>query len=293
MPQNAIQQQSSFVFFGSDEFSVLVLEELKRQGLMPSYIVTTPDTRQGRKMQLTPTPVRVWAKQHEIDHQAPEELNRAVADELSEVGADVFVVASYGKILPKHILDTPPYGTLNIHPSLLPRWRGASPIQSAILYDNGTGVTIMQMDEKMDHGPIVAQRDVPTQDWPPKKVILEAILAKHGAQLLAEVLPQYINGSLTPAPQEHESATFCSKITKDEAHIDLSDEPTWNLRKINAFHEWPKPYFFHQREKGPMRVIITDARMSDDDDLEIRSVIPEGKKEMSYDEFVRGFGEPA
>ena len=276
-------------FFGSDEFSVLCLEEMKRNEYIPDLVITNEDKPKGRKQILTPTPVKVWAKQHNIPVLQPHTLDATTVDQIREHSWDVFIVASYGKILPAALLEVPAQGTLNIHPSLLPRWRGAAPIQNAILYDNGTGVTIMKMDEQMDHGPIVTQKRVPVTDWPPQKAVLEAILAREGAHLLCDVLPDYLNGSLTPDPQDHDNAVYCSKITKQDAYIDFDDSDKWNYRKIQAFHEWPRPYFFVEKNGKELRVIITDAELSPEGQLVINTVIPEGKQEMSYEDFRRGF----
>ncbi|MEX0930244.1 MAG: methionyl-tRNA formyltransferase [Candidatus Paceibacterota bacterium] len=301
-------QDPQMVFFGTDDFSVLVLEELARRGILPDLIVTAPDTPQGRQLKVLPPSAKVWALAHGIAFLQPYTLDAELAQILSKQNWDVFLVASYGKIIPKDILDipTPPSssggGSLNIHPSLLPKLRGASPIQSAILEEDKTGVTLMQMDEKMDHGPIIAQKEVTIEDWPPKAGILEAILAREGGALFAEALPAWLAGSIKPKAQDHEQATFTKKITKDQAELDLTDDPETNYRKIQAFHEWPRAYFFidkplHRQEGNDnkkIRVIVTDAELRNGDgdrssELIIRRVIPEGKKEMDYESFKRGY----
>src|SRR3989344_3166071 len=163
---NAIEsktQSPSFVFFGTPEFAVVVLDELKEHGLTPSLIVTAPDKKRGRKLLLTPQPVKIWAEKNNISILQPEKLDSHFIQGLQHTTYDLFIVAAYGKIIPKSILSLPRHGALNVHPSLLPAFRGASPIQSAILYANITGTTIMLMDEVLDHGHIVAQE---TLDMP-------------------------------------------------------------------------------------------------------------------------------
>ncbi|TSC60913.1 MAG: methionyl-tRNA formyltransferase [Parcubacteria group bacterium Gr01-1014_107] len=143
-----------FVFWGTDEFAVTVLETLKNKGLRLQLIITAPDKPKGRKLIVTPPPAKLWAKENNISLLQPEKLDFEFCRRLSVVGCELFLVASYGRILPKKIINLPPHKTLNIHPSLLPRLRGPSPIQQTILREEKPGVTIIKMDEKMDHGPI-------------------------------------------------------------------------------------------------------------------------------------------
>jgi len=151
-----IQDSSTIVFFGTSRFSVIVLEELKKAGIMPELVVTAPDTPQGRKLILTPPPVKAWAQENGVKFLQPQKLDDSFIGQLSKVNAQLFLLASYGKIIPQKVLDLPQHGTLNVHPSLLPKYRGPSPIQSQILADDkNVGVSIILLDEKMDHGPIV------------------------------------------------------------------------------------------------------------------------------------------
>jgi methionyl-tRNA formyltransferase len=155
------------VFFGSSEFSIYVLDELLLHGIKPVLIVTTPDKPKGRKLTLTPNEVKVWAQQNSIEALDPPSLknNPDFYSRLATSDSDLFLVASYGKIIPREIFELPKRKTLNIHPSLLPKYRGASPIQSQILNDEKEiGVTIMQIEETMDTGPIVAQKKVDFED---------------------------------------------------------------------------------------------------------------------------------
>ena len=158
-----------FVFFGTPEFAMIILEELELKGLLPLLVVTAPDKPKGRKLVVTPSEVKLWAQAHDIPVLTPEKLkNEEFVAELSKQEWDLFVVAAYGKIIPKNILEMPKRGVLNVHPSLLPKFRGSSPIESAILSDEKfTGVTIMQLDEEMDHGPVLAQRERICTIWPP------------------------------------------------------------------------------------------------------------------------------
>ena len=282
----------TFAFFGTDDFSALVLERLAGCGYLPGLAITAPDRPQGRSLKMTPPTAKVWANEYGIPVFQPERLSEQVQEKLRETDWDFFLVASYGKIIPEAVLNTPARGSLNIHPSLLPDLRGAAPIQHTILERERAGVSIMKMDAKMDHGSILAKKEITLQDWPPSKRVLEAVTANAGADLLALHLPEYLSGEATLTEQDHDAATYTKKITKTDAEIDLSANPETNLRKIRAFDTNPKPYFFHDRAGTPMRVIITAAH-TEKNRLVLDQLIPEGKQEMSRTDFVRGFGEPA
>ncbi len=281
----------TFTFFGSSQFSIYILEELEKVGFIPTTIVTTPDKPKGRKLILTPTVVKDWGVARNIPVLDPAKLDATFIEELKKTPVDVFVVASYGKIIPLDIINIPPHKTLNVHPSLLPKYRGASPLQSAILNDDKkTGVTIMRIDEKMDHGPVVAQKLVTVEEWPTYEEF-EATMGKIGGSLLAAVLPQWISGAIHEQEQDHAAATHCSKITKEDGELDLTADEYTNFRQIQAYHEWPQAYFFieHPPASGKkIRIKVTYATYGGGA-LKIEKVIPEGAKEMPYEDFVRGY----
>ncbi len=276
-------------FFGTPQIAVWVLDELKSGGVLPSLIVTNPDAPQGRKMVVTPSSISVWAEAHGIPVLKPVSLTDAqVPDVLRASGCDLFIVAAYGKIIPENILNIPKYKTINVHPSLLPKLRGASPIRSAILEDmNPTGISIMVLTPGMDEGPILAQEEVliPSEDWPPRGLVLDEMLAKKGGALLARIIPEWIQGNITPKEQDHAEATYSKKITKEMGLIDLNDDPYTNLLKIRAFDGWPGTYFFHEKNGVKTRIKIVDATI-EDGKLKILRVIPEGKKEMGFDNYI-------
>ena len=282
----------NIAFFGSPQIAVYVLNILKENGIIPGLIISQPDKPAGRKLKLTPPEAKVWAEENNISIFQPETLKdkEIVQAIINEGPWDIFIVAAYGKIIPRAVLDIPKYGTLNVHPSLLPKLRGASPIQSAILEENETGVTIMLVDKKMDHGPILAQEKTPIEKiekWPPKTSKLEKITAEQGGRMLASVIPQWVAGKIKPQEQDHGTATFTKKITKQDGFIELDNDPEKNFRKIQAFDIWPRTYFFTERNNKKIRVIITDAELIDGK-LIIKKVIPEGKKEMDYQSFLKG-----
>lgn len=252
---------TNFVFFGSSYISVCSLNALKKRGVSPALIVTT-----GYQ-----TLVALWAKENNIPCIAPENLKSDIP-ELH--GYDFFIVVSYGKIIPTHILDIPKNGVLNLHPSLLPKYRGPSPIPAAILADDkNTGVTIMKMDAEMDHGPIIASTPIQFTKWPNTYEIKE-IMAEKGVELLLE----HYND--TPVEQDHTKATYTKKLQKDDGLIDFSADPYANFLKIQAFTPRPSAYYFAQGK----RIKITKARF-ENGTLVIEKIIPEGKSEMEFNTY--------
>jgi len=295
-----INQKIKIAFFGSSDFSVIVLDELKKNGILPELVVTTPDKPQGRKMILTPTPVKKWANENSIECTEPNKLkDPAFISKITEY--NLFIVASYGKIIPKEVIEIPEYKILNIHPSLLPKYRGSSPIQEQILNnEKEVGVTLMQIDEGMDHGAIISQKKVEIKNWPVGFKTLQEILAKEGSNLLSLTLPDWIKGKIKTEEQDHSKATFTKKVEKKDGLIDLNNGDQFkNYLKILAYEEWPRAFFEMQKKNDPsslkssdkieekIKVIITKASWNNDI-LEILRVIPEGKKEMDYKDFLRG-----
>src|SRR3989338_3818996 len=267
----------NFAFFGTSEFAVKILDKLIENGYVPSLVITTTDKPKGRKMIMTPPPVKVFAQAHNLKIIQPESL--AVKPPLGGLTAkrlDLFIVASYGKIIPKSILDIPKFGTLNVHPSLLPKFRGPSPIQSFILSgEEKTGVTIMLMDDKIDHGQILLQKEFEarstkfeirnkfqiqnSENLKRNAKQLEEKLAELGGQMLVDVIPKWIKGEIKAKEQDHSQATFTKKINKEDGLVDLEkDNPEIIYKKFLAFQSWPGVYYFTKRDGKDMRVIITD-----------------------------------
>jgi len=268
-----------FVFFGTGDFATRVLEVLCQNGFTPELVVTTPDKPKGRKMILTPSPVKVFAEKNNIKFIQPNKLTRSV---LPVTRYDLFLVADYGKIIPLEIFNIPEYGALNVHPSLLPKFRGPSPIQSFILSGKEkTGVTIIKLDEEVDHGPIIASTKFKARNSKYKE--LEEKLAELGGELLVKIIPDWIDRKIKAKKQYHSQATFTKKIKKEDGLLNLN-EPAENIaHKVRALTPWPGAYFFANGQ----RIIITEAETKDGK-LEIKKVKPEGKKEMVFADFLRG-----
>jgi len=280
--------KTKFVFFGTPKLSTIVLEELKKKDLIPSLVVTASDKPSGRGMKMNSSPVKKWAEANNIPTIEPEVYDEEVIERLKAEKAEVFILVAYGKILPQNVIDISPKGILNVHPSLLPKFRGPSPVRTAILEDSKTtGVTVMLIDGKMDHGPILAQEEHTPEKWPPNAQELDTYLFERGGALLAEVLPQYLDETLLPKEQEHDSATYCKLFKKEDGLIDLNDDPHTNLLKIHAYAGWPGTHFYITKNDERVRLNIVEARLTGDKRLVFEKVIPEGKKEMSYIDFLQ------
>ncbi len=279
----------NIVFFGTSLISVEVFKTLVARGIKPLFLVTTPDAPQGRHLKLTPSPAKEWAIKNGIEVLQPEKLKlppfkETLAAKSPQNGYDVFIVASYGKIIPKEILEIPKHGILNVHPSLLPKYRGPSPIPSQILAnDKDVGVTIMKMDEKMDEGPIIAMQSIPLKTWPSTNE-LKKTLGELGAVMIADILPDWIAGKITTIPQDHSKATYTKKFEKADGEIYLDGDPYKNYVTFQALKDVTSVFFFEHPQEKTGRVKITQASYQNGI-FAIEKVIPEGKKEMTYETY--------
>jgi len=227
------------VFMGTSDFSVSILDELARHYPVAG-VITQADKPAGRGKQLASPPVKRKAQELSLPIIQPEKLKTPeVLEQLANWQPDFVVVAAYGKILRQNILDLPRLGCINVHASYLPRWRGASPIQAAILNgDDSTGVTIMIMDAGVDTGPILAREKVSIQSTD-DLVTLSRKLADAGGKLLMTTLDGYLSGSLVPVPQEEDGATYASMILKEDGVLDFSKPAVELERQVRAFIDWP------------------------------------------------------
>lgn len=263
------------------------LEILKRAGYVPALVVTSPDRPKGRKMIVAPPPVKIWAEENKVPYLQPEKPDAEFAEKLSSLASggpagpagtwDLFIVVAYGKILPKKILSMPRLGSINIHYSLLPKYRGASPVESAILSgETETGVAIQQMEFKMDSGPVLAVKKTAIEQDETAPELREKLI-KEGGELLAKALPEIAEGNIKPEPQDESMATYCGKISKEDGLLDLSEDPVKNYNKFRAYAEWPRTFFF----KDGKRIVITKAAL-EGGKFAIKKIIQEGGKEKDY-----------
>ena len=285
--------KNSFAFFGTPDVAVKTLDILFTHGFVPTIIVTSPDRPSGRGLTLTPPPVKVWAQEHTIPCLQPEIIDSEFIATLQSYNFNLSIVVAYGKILPQELIDLPEKGTLNIHYSLLPRYRGASPVESAILNgDTETGVTIQQMVFKLDAGNIIAQESTPIGNDETTPELRDRLIVI-GGELLANVLPSVWNGVATNTVQDETLVTRSRKMTKESGLIDLSDDSKTNYNKYRAYKLWPRTYFFSEKNGLPTgqagkqtRVVITKASLVNNVFTPLL-VIPEGKKEIKYEDFLR------
>lgn len=229
------------VYFGTPQFSADFLRALIADAEIDVVgVVTQQDEPQGRKKILTATPTKIVALENNISVFQPTKLkDPAFSDALISLNADLFVVIAYGRIIPQAILDIPKLGSVNVHPSLLPKLRGPSPIISAIVNgEKETGVTIMQLDADIDHGPILAQTLFPIAPNETSTSLTQKVVL-HGVPLLIDTLKKYGAGSIVPQEQDHHSATFCKMLSREDGHIDWSQSAAVIDRKIRGLNPWP------------------------------------------------------
>jgi methionyl-tRNA formyltransferase len=233
-----------FIFFGSSEFAKIVLNKLLGSDMRPVLVVTTPPKPKGRKKILSPTPVHNLAEQNNIPVLFPENLeDKEFLANLKNYDPDLVILTAYGKIIPSQLLLIPKKGFLNLHPSLLPRWRGAIPIQSVILNgDKETGVTLFLMDEQIDHGPTLKNKKLNIKNKKYTYPELSKELAELGAELIIETVPKWLEGKIKPIPQDDSLATYCHKISSEDEKINWEKSSIEIDRKVRALN--PKPGVF-------------------------------------------------
>lgn len=238
------------VFMGSPPFAVPSLRALVAAGFRVAAAVTQPDRPAGRGGRLQPPAVKLAALELGIEVMQPESLrDDELRAQLLSLQADVFVVAAYGKILPQAILDIPPYGCLNVHASLLPRWRGASPITAAILAgDQVTGVSIMKLVRRMDAGPVLSRVETPILPADTAGS-LEERLADLGAGELVRVLPKWLSGEIEPLPQDESAATYCGLVRKEDGHLRTNMQAAEAERAVRAYNPWPGAFVLYRSER--------------------------------------------
>jgi len=302
---------SNIVFIGTSSFAVPILKKIVENNYIPIAVVTRTDKAVGRKKALIATPIKVLAQQYGLAIYDADKIDDALVEKLTLLKPDLIVVVAYGKVLPKAILDIPKIGSVNIHPSLLPRWRGASPLQFTILNgDKTVGVTIMLMDELLDHGPIIAQREVVVPDNT-NAIELGDSLSKISAELLLEILPKIINKQIKITEQDHTKATFTKLLCKEDGLLDCSRPVVELDRQIRAFYGWPGTFI---EILGGQKLKIIQARIGNsgsiikianvgklfvdqdkklglvcsDGYLLLQAVQLDGKKQISGEEFING-----
>lgn len=293
------------IFMGTPDFAVPTLEALLKHHTVVG-VATQPDRPAGRRGELKAPPVKVLAVQAGIPVIQPEKLRQpGVFDQLEAWQADLIVVAAFGQILPERVLNLPRYGCLNVHASLLPRWRGAAPIQAALRAgDAETGITIMRMDAGLDTGPMLRKRAIAISDQD-TSASLHDTLAMLGADLLIETIPGYISGEIKPITQDETEVTYAPQIRKEDGRIDWNEPAEAIERSIRAFTPWPGVFTIWNGKVLKIhraRISAGHARTSEviatptgfavgtSTDLIVPEELQlEGKKRVEAAEFVRGY----
>jgi methionyl-tRNA formyltransferase len=280
----------NYVFFGTPRFAEIVLSDLIADHFVPAAIVCNPDRPLGRKKIVTPPPTKQLILDKKLSTLVlqPEKLDDELVAQLRALQPDFFVVAAYAKIIPHAVLSVPRIGTLGTHPSLLPAYRGASPIQSVILAgETKTGSTIYAMDEKMDHGAIFAQEEIPLEALTTDYCTLEEQLAKLSARLLIKTIPALLDGSAVPRTQDESRASFTKKFITDNGFVEQSeldaalagnsDKAELIVRTINALNPEPGAWTLQNGK----RVKLLEARM-DGGALKLVTIQEEGQKPKTF-----------
>ncbi len=268
---------SRFVYFGTPAVASKTLEILLTRGFTPSLVVTSPDAPAGRGLVLTPSPTKTLALGHGIDVITPEKLDEEAIASIATRGCDYAICVAYGKIFPETLIAAFPLGVLNVHYSLLPRHRGATPLEATLLAgDAEAGVTVQKMVKALDAGDIIAQESTPVGPSETARELRPRLITL-GAELLAKTLPAYLAGEITPVRQDESLATHSGKFTKADGELDLSAPDEENWKKYRAYADSIGTYFL---ESGK-RMKITSAAFKNGK-FTIERVIPEGKNEMAY-----------
>ena len=299
------------VFFGTPDFANEFLASLHEdEDILVSAVVCQPDKPVGRKKVLTSPATKDYAKTNRIPVFQPESLKKdpEIVARLTQMEPDVFVIVAYGKILPESILNIPRLGNINVHPSLLPKYRGPSPIQAAIAAgDSETGISIMLIDEEMDHGPILAQQTLSLSPGETPESLREKVVER-GAPLLVETVKGYAAGEIQPQEQNHEAATFCKLLKKEDGRIDWTRTAEEIDAQMRAYTPWPgtwttwndKMLKIHAATVSngspiePGQVEITDDKLligTGSTPLEITNLQLEGKQRTTAETFIRGYAD--
>ncbi len=271
-------------FFGTPPFTVEFLDYLQVHNLTPSLIVTGMDVPIGRKQVVTPPEPKLWAQKENIPFVQPDKNLTELTDTLAQEEWDLFIVIAYGKILPERLINLPKYGTINVHYSLLPKYRGASPVEHAILSgDTTTGVCIQHMVYALDAGAIIKQQEVVIQDTD-THTILRDKLNQIAKPLLLESIETLRAGNRDFIIQEEAQKSITKKIKKTDGLITLSEDGKILWQKYRAYFGWPGLYFIDEKNGQSIRVKISCAH-SEKNSFIIDTVIPEGKNEMKYEDY--------
>lgn len=309
------KKRTKIIFFGTPDFAAGILKSLVDNKYNIAAVFTQPDKKIGRKQKIEFSPVKDLALKNKIEIFQPQNLRDSeLNEEIKNIDPDLFIVAAYGKILPKNILDIPKFGAINIHASLLPKYRGASPVQCAMLAgEKETGITLMKMNEKMDEGDILAQEKIEIGEDETADVLLGK-LSQLGAKMIAGLVPDWAQGKIKPIAQNHSKASYCKRVLREDGKVEWNSAVEKISRAWRAYHPWPGIYAVLNVKNKPKRLklleieIVTEKNTGEKQGkiieynqkvavqaknglVILKKIQLEGKKEMDIDIFVRGYPE--
>lgn len=298
------------IFIGTPEFAVPCLRALINDSQFEiTAVITQPDKKVGRKQIITPPPVKIEAGKHNLLVWQPEKISD-LKFQILDLKPDLIVVTAYAQLIPKEILEIPRYGSINVHSSLLPKYRGASCIQTAILNgDSETGITVIKMNEKLDSGPILFQTSLKIENN--DTTILSNKLSKLAAKILPSTIKSYLNGELKPIEQDNSKSSYTSRIKKEQGKINWQNNALYLEKFVRAMYPWPGAWTKVKNDSQEILIKITQASndilkikkyktgelflldsklavQCGQDALIIKKIQLAGKKEISADEFIRG-----
>lgn len=300
------------VFMGTSELSETILDNLIKNKYNIVGAFTKPDSRIGRDQKISSPAVKILAQKHDIPIFQPEKFNENATEELKRLKPDLVIVAAYGKILPKSALKIPAFGAINVHVSLLPKYRGPSPIQNALLQgEKETGVTIMLMDEGMDSGDIISQKSIAIEPHDNTKTLTEK-LSSMGTDFLLETVPLWVKRKIQPKQQDHSQATLCQLIDREDGHIYWSETAESIYNRYRALTPWPGIFSYWKNGEDLVRLKLLSIRLQKINPVEkhaegevfeigddigiqtsngviiIKEIQKEGKRPMSAKDFIIG-----
>jgi len=303
-----IRGMEKIIFFGGGKFAVPSLSVLAKKFNI-ALVVTNPEKPIGRKQIPEPSAVEIEAKKLGLPVTIAEKFDNIITDKIQAANPSFFIIIDYGKIIPQNILDIPPKGAINVHPSALPKYRGASPLQTAILNgDKETAITVMLADNEMDHGPILAQKKITIEDTDTYGSLYTRLSTTY-PKFLITTAEEYLSGELKPKTQEHSKATFTKLLKRGDGHIDWNKSAEEIERMVRAYNPWPGTFYvFNQKNVKIIKSTIEhknypDKKISElfktadkklavkcgQETLIIDRVQPAGKRPMSGEEFARGY----
>lgn len=307
--------ETKIVFFGTPEFAAAILKSLIDNDYNIAAVFTQPDKKVGRKQEVIYSPVKDLALQNGIEIFQPESLRESGLNEkIKKINPDLFIVAAYGKILPIAILEIPKLGAINIHASLLPKYRGASPVQCAILSgEKETGITLMRMNEKMDEGDILLKEKIKINENDTTDKMMKK-LAELGAKMTVKFIPDWVEEKIKPTKQNHADATYCKPVKKEDGKINWDETADDIFRQWRAYFPWPGIFSDLKIKNQSKRLKLLEIEIVSEVEtgekpgkiikynqetavqakkglVVLKKIQLEGKKEMKIDDFVRGFPE--